>query len=186
MMGATHPRCRSRFAPDGLTTCFRYEGIVKKAIKFIKYRLCSDMVADLVSCIGADLIGTLSAVMARQDSGHDAIIVPVPLHPGRKKYRGFNQAEVIADAVGRTLSVPVRTDILFRVRHTGTQADIRTRSGRIRNMHNAFGVREDIRLGSLRVVLVDDVVTTGATLRSAVSALKRHGVRWVWALTLAR
>jgi len=115
------------------------------------------------------------------------LIVPVPLHYFRLVRRGFNQSVWLAAAVGRQSGVPVAVDALVRTRATPSQAGL-SGDGRRRNVQGAFAVRPSRarRLAGRRVILVDDVLTTGATVEACARALKRSGVTEVDVLTLAR
>jgi ComF family protein len=108
------------------------------------------------------------------------LVVPVPLHRSRRRARGFNQAAEIA----RHLGLPV-TDALRRVRATPSQTDLPA-ARRHANMRNAFAMRWRADVGGRRVVLVDDVSTTGATLDACARALMDAGALEVRALTAAR
>ncbi|HSK41461.1 MAG TPA: ComF family protein [Arenibaculum sp.] len=115
------------------------------------------------------------------------LLVPVPLHRRRLFARRYNQSALLALAAGRLAGVPVRPDLLVRRRPTRPQGGL-TRDGRRRNVAAAFAVRPS-RVGQLAgrtVVLVDDVLTTGATVSECVRVLKRAGAREVHVLTLAR
>lgn len=106
-----------------------------------------------------------------------SMVIPVPLHWRRKWKRGYNQAEVIADAVAAGLGVPMRTDLLARTRHTKTQTRLDV-AGKAANVNGAFKVRDtDAALGLAEssaghIILVDDVFTTGATLNACHTALR--------------
>lgn len=191
--GMTHPRCKTRDALDGLTSFFRYEGIVREAIKVLKYHRVTDLATEFVSCIQTD--GT-----------YRGVLLPIPLHPSRFRDRGFNQAEVLGKLVASRLHIPIRTDILRRVKKTPPQVEMKDRNDRLRNMRGVFSVTSFWQ-ASLRArpeshgdagqasmthtikgtfFLFDDVFTTGATMRAAGEALKRGGARFVWAVTMAR
>ena len=109
-------------------------------------------------------------------------LVPVPLHPKRLRRRKFNQAALLANRVGKLAGVEVRADLLHRVRDTASQG-MKSAKGRKRNVAGAFEVRGEM---PERVVLVDDVMTTGATLEACALALTRAGAAQVDALCLAR
>ena len=129
-----------------------------------------------------------AAWMAR--AGADALaradlLVPVPLHWTRLVRRRFNQAALLARALSKRTGVPFAPDLLARVRMTRTQGDL-TRAQRRRNVRGAFQVRATAPLRGKTVVLIDDVMTTGATFEACARALRRAGAREVRALALAR
>lgn len=97
-------------------------------------------------------------------------IVPVPLHPKRLKERGYNQAEVIAVGLSEAMGVPVVTDVLHRNVYTQTQTK-KTRMERMQNIAGAFTVSNTEKIERGHVLLVDDVITTGATLETCAQTL---------------
>jgi ComF family protein len=112
------------------------------------------------------------------------IIVPVPLHPTRQRERGFNQAGLIAELLGARISIPCKP-VLKRIRYTTTQTAL-DRAERMENLHNAFRLRKNADMRGLRVLLIDDVLTTGSTLSECARVLKRAGAISVHAATAAR
>ena len=131
---------------------------------------------------------TISATGAQGGPGPDLpdVLIPVPLHPFRLWRRGYNQAGLLAAALGRRLDRPVRHDALIRRRATIRQAGL-TPAGRRDNVTGAFRVRQQaFAVKGKSVLLVDDVFTTGATLEACAGVLKRAGARRVCAVTLAR
>lgn len=132
------------------------------------------------------LLGPLLAA-AFFDSWHMEdfdLIVPVPLHARRKSERGYNQAELLAKALQRQIAVPV-VSALVRVRPTVPQVGL-THSERIENMRKAFQCPRPPLVSNKRILLLDDVMTTGATAASAASALLESGALRVSVLTVAR
>jgi ComF family protein len=111
-------------------------------------------------------------------------VMPVPLHPTRLRARGFNQAVTLARAVARELGVPLDTAGLRRLRPTRDQASL-PRGQRITNLRSAFAARS-VGQRSLRVLLIDDVRTTGSTLSAAARALSVAGYAEVHCLALAQ
>jgi competence protein ComFC len=112
------------------------------------------------------------------------VIVPVPLHPARQRERGFNQASLLAELLSAQTSIPAKP-VLERIRYTTTQTAL-DRSERMENLHNAFRLRKNADVRGLRVLLVDDVLTTGSTLNECARVLKRAGAFSVHAATAAR
>lgn len=113
------------------------------------------------------------------------LIVPVPLHPTRLRAREFNQSLLLADMIGRRLSKPVSITDLVRVVATDPQTTL-TRKERLRNLRHAFAARDQNAFSGQRILLVDDVFTTGATLNECAKVLFQAGAESVSAVTLAR
>ena len=109
-------------------------------------------------------------------------IIPVPLHKSRMKERGYNQAELIARHISEYLSIPMRTDILERIRATRRQSSMQ-KFDRVLNVKNAFSCKEN--MSGKSILLFDDICTTGNTLQSCASTLKDAGAEYLCAITLA-
>jgi competence protein ComFC len=112
------------------------------------------------------------------------LIIPVPLHPARQRERGFNQAALLAQLLSERVLIPVRP-VLERIRYTTTQTAF-DRTERMENLRGAFRLRKSADVQQLRVLLVDDVLTTGSTLSECARVLKRSGADSVYAATAAR
>lgn len=100
------------------------------------------------------------------------VIVPVPLHPKKKKIRGYNQAEIIAQGISEATSIPLSTDNLVRVVHNPTQTK-RTKTERWENVKNIFDVKDIHAFNQKHILLVDDVITTGSTIEACGVALQK-------------
>ncbi|MEZ5985142.1 MAG: ComF family protein [Hyphomonas sp.] len=148
------------------------------------------LVLDLKRSGRRDGLGTFSGWMAQAGRSlldEADVMVPIPLHYARLVSRGFNQSAWLAGALARRTGVPVAVDALKRTRRTPTQGGLSARARR-RNVAGAFAVRPR-RAGSVqgkRVLLIDDVLTTGATLSACTRALKKAGALHVDVLVLAR
>ena len=129
------------------------------------------------------------SVASAAHAGHDTlpVLIPIPLHPRRLRERGYDQALELARPLARRLDLPLRAQALVRARDTAAQSRLDARQRR-RNLRGAFAWRGDIAVPA-HVVLIDDVMTTGATLHSAAQTLRRAGVlrvdAWVCARVLA-
>src|SRR5690606_20104960 len=111
-------------------------------------------------------------------------IVPVPLHPSRRRWRQFNQAEALARLVGARRGIPVESALL-RIRATGTQTQL-DRRARIENLRNAFRIRQDAQMKGRSILLLDDVFTTGSTVEECARQLLAAGAARVRVVTIAR
>jgi ComF family protein len=112
------------------------------------------------------------------------VIVPVPLHPARERERGFNQAMLLAELLAPAVAAPLRA-VLERTRYTTTQTAY-DRAERMENLHGAFRLRKNQDVRDLRVLLIDDVLTTGSTLSECARVLRAAGAVSVHAATAAR
>jgi competence protein ComFC len=112
-------------------------------------------------------------------------IVPVPLHSFKKRERGYNQAALLAARLARTTGIPMNEKLLRRVNPTATQT-LLTREQRAANMRRAFAVPPRVKLPGKRIVLVDDVFTTGATTNACAQTLREAGADEICVWTVAR
>lgn len=151
-------------------------GTLAAMIRRHKYGLDQSLAHALAQCLGDEL--------PVQAADYD-LIVPVPLHRRRLRWRGFNQAALLADAVARRLGGRLEVGVLARIRPTPPQTaqDLESRT---RNVRGAFAVRQPARVKDQRLLLVDDVFTTGATVNECARVLRAAGARSVDVLTLAR
>jgi competence protein ComFC len=183
--GLTHPGCRRPFGLDGLTSIFAYKGVVAKAIKKLKYKFVKDLAEELVElflsfCGEEKLFSDFCRLP-------DVVLVPIPLHPRRLRWRGFNQAELLGKLIAKNLGIKFVPDLLVRVKDTRPQVDL-DRKCRQQNILGAFRKNPNSQfvIRNSLILVFDDVWTTGATLREAGKVLKRNGAKKVWGLTIAR
>ena len=162
---------------DEVTAPLAYEGTARTAVHRLKY---SGLRA-IAPSMARPMAEALSSASVRAD-----VVVPVPLHPSRLRQRGFNQALLLARPVGEAVGLPVRDDILRRLVAGTPQVDAGSIDERRANVAGAFGLAPGAEVAGLRVVLVDDVLTTGSTLDAAAATLKGGGARSVHALAFAR
>jgi competence protein ComFC len=155
-----------------------YEGAIKDLIHEFKYRK-TDYLADALSGLMLDFIRDYDVPVSSMDE-----IIPVPLHPARLREREFNQAELLARRIAPVYTKIVSADNLVRLRHTRTQAELKS-SDRLSNVKDSFSVRWPDRIKGKHILLIDDVLTTGATSSEASRALKDAGANSVLVLTLA-
>ena len=112
------------------------------------------------------------------------MIVPVPLYWKRQQQRGYNQSEVLAKMLSRYLKIPVKTP-LKRIRHTTRQATL-SREERLKNLKGAFAVPKQPTVAGKKILLIDDVLTTGSTLHACAEALNKAGAADIKVFTVAR
>ncbi len=175
VMGWTHPRCAKDLGMDGLIVIYDYQDEkVKAIIDGIKFDFNKRLVKE-----------SLKKFKFETGESFD-FLVPVPLHFYRENWRGFNQAEEIAKVVGEKMKIEVK-NVLKRNRKTKQQSLILDRKLREKNVKGAFEINEKYlkSLKRIKVLLVDDVFTSGADMRECTKVLKKAGVEIVWGLALA-
>jgi ComF family protein len=155
---------------SGITVAYRYQGGAREGIRALKYHNRTRLAPFFADAI------TLSP-----DWRIDAI-VPVPLHPMKKWLRCYNQSELLAKALCGRLNLPLRTDLLRRVRFTRSQTTL-GEFERVKNVAKAFSASAEIN--GLNILLIDDVTTTHSTLLSCASALIAAGAAHVYAACAA-
>jgi ComF family protein len=163
---------------DAAVAAYRGRGIVRDIIHEFKY----NRQIHLRHLVARWLRAALDDERLRNQ--HFDLIIPVPLHPARQRERGFNQANLLAELVSADTGIPCKR-LLKRIRYTTTQTAL-DRSERMENLHNAFRLRKNADVRGLRVLLIDDVLTTGSTLSECARVLKGAGATSVHAATAAR
>ncbi|MBI1750483.1 MAG: ComF family protein [Acidobacteria bacterium] len=155
-----------------------YTDAMVRAIVLLKYHA--------VTPLGGWFATRLEEMVARDPDAFAAdVVVPVPLHVSRLRERGYNQAELIARPLAKRLGLPLRSYLLVRMRPRPDKLKL-TRKERWRTVRGAYAMREDTSIDKVRVLLVDDVFTTGATLDACARVLREAGAGRVVALTVAR
>lgn len=173
VMGWTHDKCKSKWNLDGLVVLYDYQDEkVRTLIDEIKFEFNRDLIKLVIeSCefeLGLDF----------------EMIVPIPLYFYRENWRGFNQAKEIAIEVEILTNIKCES-VLIRKQATKQQSLSKTKEERLKNTKDVFGVRTEALVSGKRVLLIDDVFTSGATLKEACKALKMAGAVSVWGFCLA-
>lgn len=180
------PECTALYFPgighecahlgSNMTVFAPYDGVVRSKIRRLKYSDNSGL---------AEILGALAvAAWCRHDWQAD-VIVPVPLYESRLKSRGFNQSMLLALIVGESLGLPVEEQALVRTRYTAAQHNLGLEARR-QNVSGAFAPGTGIAaVRGKRVILLDDIITTGATMQSCADVLRDAGVAEVYCLAVA-
>jgi len=162
---------------DDVITFWEYFPGIEKAIHMIKYKDRKKLGA----LLGQWAAQTLRAAQMEQFN----LIVPVPLHPRRLRERGFNQSHILAREISLHTDIPVALRILKRSKYTETQT-LLSAEKRQENVYHAFDVRSPAKFENQHILLVDDVITSGATVNSCAAACKAAGAISVIGLGMAR
>ena len=170
---------------DGFCIASDWENpLLQNMIHKFKYNFIQELAGPLSKL----LIKKLTVVLEVYPELKDFILMPVPLHRRRRAWRGFNQAELLALQLAKKFDLKLDSDLLKRVKNTSPQTKLRSKD-RTKNIKGAFGLK---RKGSLNagiftnVLLLDDVITTGATMNECARILKSNGIKKVYGLALAR
>ena len=163
---------------DFALTSFSYRSpAVKKALLKLKYSSASDIAKELAAVVSSDLAPYLKY-------GVKPVICEIPMTSKRKRKRGFNQAEILARHVAKFLNLEYRP-LLTKIRETRPQAEIKDREERLKNIKGVFAMKENFSPSPF-VVVVDDIITTGATMNEAARVLKKSGVKKIICVAVAR
>lgn len=192
--GQTHPICRRKFGLDGLWSLGIYQNPLREAIKQLKYQRVkelSESLSDILIEYWARYQPFVFDQM-KKDGGEGWVLIPVPLHWFRQNDRGFNQSSLFGQSLSKKLGLDY-CEALKRIRFTKPQVGLLGKD-RHQNIRSAFEITKPYTLPPKEgrvdpkpyVLLIDDVWTTGSTLRECCYILKRNGAKKVWALTLAR
>lgn len=177
--------CKTKYSLNALLVAVSYKNkIISKAIHLYKYRFAEK----ISNYLGAILLKTIW----ESETPLPELIIPIPLHKRRLRWRGFNQSELLANYLGEKITpglpIEVKNDIIERIRYTQPQMKIPNLIQRRRNIENAFWIsreNSDI-IKDKRILLVDDVTTTGATIFECAKTLKKSGAKEVFAIVIAR
>jgi ComF family protein len=156
-------------------TLYPYRSPLQDAIRLFKYRGKVALAAPLARLM-IDRLPALDSI---------DLIMPVPLHVGRLREREFNQSLLLADLIGRHLGVPVSCTDLIRLIPSPAQTTL-SRKDRLKNIRGAFAVPRQASIAGTRILLIDDVFTTGATVNECAKTLRKAGSGHVYVLTLGR
>ena len=156
-----------------------YDEVMKQSIIRFKYKGCKEYVNFYVDEIVKHLGDEIRMITPD-------VLLPVPVHKTRQRQRGYNQAELLAEELGRQLNIKVKTDVLIRTVKTQPQKEL-SNVERMKNLEKAFAVSE--KYGSTmskfhKLMLIDDIYTTGSTIEACAKVLQRAGVKEIYFLTL--
>ena len=182
--GLTHPKCIEKNGIDGSMAIFHYNNLLKKIVKNFKYRLAVAVWKEFYLLVSPEKLTKIN-FYKRITDGQKTFLQPIPLHSKRLKERGFNQAQYISIFFQRYINLPT-ADILIRVKETKPQAQFHKQSLRLANMKNAFRIKEGSNLNKSNFILIDDLLTSGNTVKAAATTLKRAGAGRIFVLTLAK
>ncbi len=191
--GQTHSFCLTRNSPDGLISFFDYNGIIRNAVHQLKYKFVTDLEKEFWQIIVGDIEKRKEEMLLlkRFIDDEKPIVVPVPLHRQKENLRGFNQSSLFGKRMADLWKLSFSDKILVRYRKVESQTKL-TQKERAENIKGIFTINSmSLRAmqehgEAISVILVDDVWTTGSTLKEAARVLKEVGIRKVWGITIIR
>lgn len=163
---------------DRARSAVRYNGVIAEAIQELKYRWGFWLIPDLAEILYRLVVAEFS------DVKYD-VVLPIPLHIERRRRRGYNQSAFLARALAKRLEIAYAGRWLKRVKATPTQTHL-TAAGRMSNVSSAFEVVQRDSVKGKSVLVVDDVITTGATVYACAKMLRKAGAKAVYVVSVAR
>ena len=180
LSGTTHRACKTPFAPDRLISALKYQDeVVSSMIITGKYHFIPELFAVLGALTAHTILQNHINFPAEDLDGF--VVCAIPLHKQRLRWRGFNQTEIAGKIIAQAFNLPY-ANLLIRNKKTKTQKDL-TSDARKTNMADAFAPQ--YRLPK-KVILIDDVTTTGQTFLEATKTLKENGAETVWCISIAK
>jgi ComF family protein len=179
--------CAKENGLDRLIAAAEYKNpLVREIIKAFKYHYVQELAKPLSKLLIKSLEANSTISPEVAEGGRSTIIVPVPLYGTRIRYRGFNQAELLAKEVADYFHLPLENNILKRRVFTTPQAKIKDTEKRRANLKEVFEIGPERLVEGKIIILIDDVTTTGATLIEAAKILKNNGAKEIWGLVVAK
>ncbi len=172
---------------NNIIAVFQYHNLLmKKIIWNLKYHHHKNLGLKLGGILYDELIEYIANIKM-YNSGSSIIVIPVPISKIKKRKRGYNQAEMIAKGFcnknNKDLSLQI--NVVYKKIETTPQARIKNRKRRLKNIKNAFNVRNENIISGMIVIIIDDVTTTGGTLREIMKVLKKSGAKKVYGFAVA-
>jgi competence protein ComFC len=179
--GFTHPKCLKPQSLNGLLSIWPYKGVIRRAIISLKYKFVKEVSGELSDLSVLELKRSFLFQKTKD------ILTTVPLFWTRKNLRGYNQVDELGKSLAKSFSLSFYPDLLIRKKLKDPQV-ILSKKDRVRNVQGVFALNPLYKQTTkdASVTIVDDVFTTGSTLKEMSKVLKRNGVKEVWGLTIAR
>lgn len=171
-----------------IISAFSYKNTtIKSIIRECKFRKNTQIISCIMDTAYEILMHEFEEIFSHHTT-KKVTLVPIPLHPNRKKDRGFNQSELICLELKKRNPelFEIETNALLRTKDTPYQSKIKNREERLDNVKKCFTLRKSHSLYDKHIILVDDVTTTGATLEEAMKTIQQGGIKNIHAFTLAQ
>ena len=184
-LGKTCSSCQRKTYLTGLIYACSYKtSIVKEAIQALKYNYLQELAKPLTSLL-IKLIRNSYFLSNFNEPISNYLIIPIPLYHKKFLWRGFNQAELITKELAKEFDLRSKNDLLIKIKDTASQVDLKGEK-RLLNVKDVFQVKNKKIIRGKIIFLVDDVITTGATLNEAAKVFKKAGAKEIWGLAIAK
>lgn len=185
LYGRTCKKCKRKIALDGLIYASSYQNFsIREAIRLLKYEYVKELSKELAKVLIKMIKNSHFLTNNFSEPISLFLVVPIPLHHKKYLFRGFNQAELIAEVISKEFDLNLKTDLLIKKKNTPSQTDLKEKE-RLINLKDAFKIINKKEVKGKIIFLIDDVATTGATLNEAARVLKKSGAKEVWGMTVA-
>jgi len=171
-----HPKSKFVLA----AASFYENAVVRELIHVLKYRRIKEAAEPIAEIIGEYITKTI------KDDSSSFVIIPIPLHPRREKERGFNQSALIAEIVATESGFPIQSGNLTRTGKTNPQIQMKSYEERKSNVAGCFQIKKPELVAGQNIILVDDVFTSGATMKEATKTLKNGGAKKIIGFVVAK
>lgn len=186
----THLGCKNKTSLGGLYSSFIYRGAIKKLIADFKFQMVKELQETIANLLDKEIRKTSLLSFWKK---HNFVFTPLPLHSYRQRWRGFNQSSLIGEQLASKLGLSYSKKILIRTRFRPPQVGL-SQKQRKKNIKSQFAVSSQAkdqesqksRIKKKNIIIIDDVWTTGSTLKEAGRVLKTAGANQVWGLTFCR
>lgn len=181
--GVTHFKCKRKLSLDGVVVIWSYSGVLRKAILALKYKFAYEVARDLVSASYGFLESNYPLMFLK-----NVLLISIPAAKKRVNWRGFNQTEIMGRMIAEHFGWRFSSNLLLRKKFYRPQTELKGRERR-KNIKGAFEINpqyEKVLKDDPQIVIFDDILTTGSTLKEAGKVLKRKGFKTVWGLVLAK
>jgi ComF family protein len=179
--GFTHTKCIKPLGINGIISLWPYRGVIRSGILALKYKFVKEVSEDLSLLV---MQKVKDFFLFQKGEG---ILTTIPLYWSRKNFRGYNQVDEIGESISKNFNMSFYNDLLFRKKLKTPQVTL-SQKDRIKNIQGVFALnpKYETTIKNTLLIVLDDVYTTGSTLKEAAKVLKRNGAGKVWGLTIAR
>ena len=175
--GATHFKCKKRLGLDGVISVWEYDGVIKKGLVSLKYKYATQ--------VGDELFLHFWNFLKKDSLPKFKISTAIPMYWYKENTRGFNQSVEFGKFISQKIGTTFMSDLITRKKNTKPQVSL-NKEKRLTNLNNAFEFDVKYKHQIDSILLIDDVFTTGTTLKECCRVLKANGVARVWGLTIAK